>query len=94
MTEYDNTNRGAIWPNKKQGNNRPEFTGELNVNGVGYWVSAWKRKEGASPNAPSLSFQIEEKEQKQARDYADNQTGGIANKPQEPADDGFSDIPF
>jgi hypothetical protein len=61
---YDNTNRGSIWKNKKmrEGKQDADFTGTLNVNGVEYWVNAWKRKEDASPDAPSLSFSIRPKE--------------------------------
>lgn len=66
MTEYDNTNRGSIWKNEdmREGKNDPQFKGSLNVDGVEYWVSAWKRKEGSSPKAPVLSFSIKPKEEK------------------------------
>ena len=68
MSNYDNTNRGSIWPNdKKQSDTHPDFTGSLNVDGVEYWVSAWKRKPGASPNAPSLSFSVKPKEERQSQ---------------------------
>ena len=67
MTQYDNTNRGQIWRNeKKQTDNHPDFTGSLNVNGVEYWVSAWKRKEGAAAKAPALSFSIKPKDEQPA----------------------------
>jgi hypothetical protein len=67
MTEYDNTNRGSIWKNdKKEKDTHPDFTGSLNVGGVEYWVSAWKRKEGAAAKAPALSFSIKPKEEQQA----------------------------
>ena len=60
---YDNTNRGSIWKNdKKETDNHPDFKGTMDVEGVEYWVSAWKRKEGANPNAPALSFTIKAKE--------------------------------
>ncbi len=65
---HDNTNRGAIWKNeKKEQDTHPDFTGSLNVDGVEYWVSAWKRKEGAAPKAPALSFSVKPKEQRPAR---------------------------
>ena len=67
MAEYDNTNRGSIWKNeKKEKDNHPDFTGSLNVNGVEYWVSAWKRKEGAAAKAPALSFSIKPKDEQQS----------------------------
>lgn len=67
MADFDNTNRGSIWKNDKMrpGKQDPEFTGTLNVEGVEYWVSAWKRKEGASVNAPALSFTVKPKEASQ-----------------------------
>jgi len=61
--EYDNTNRGSIWKNEKKTTDRhPDFTGSLNVEGVDFWVSAWKRKPDASPNAPALSFSVKKKD--------------------------------
>ena len=63
---YDNTNRGQIWKNeKKTTESHPDFTGTLNVNGVEFYVSAWKRKEGANPKAPALSFTVKPKEEQQ-----------------------------
>lgn len=60
---YDNTNRGAIWKNDdKREDNHPDFKGSINVDGREYWVSAWKRKEGASAKAPALSFSVKLKE--------------------------------
>jgi hypothetical protein len=67
MTEYDRTNRGAIWKNDdKREDNHPDFKGSLNVNGVDYWVSAWKRTEGAAAKAPALSFSVKPKEAQQS----------------------------
>ena len=40
--EYDNTNRGAIFKNERQTNDRqPGYTGSLDVEGKEYWMSAW-----------------------------------------------------
>lgn len=68
MTEYDPTNRGAIWPNDRmrEGRQDPQFTGSLNVDGVDYWVSAWKRKPDAKQGSPSLSFSINRKDANKA----------------------------
>jgi hypothetical protein len=76
---YDNTNRGSIWKNKKkrEGKQDADFTGSLNVNGVEYWVNAWKRKEGAADKAPALSFSIRPKDdQGQAPKKADPISSG------------------
>ena len=87
---YDNTNKGAIWANsKKETETHPDFTGSINVEGKDYWVSGWKRKEGAHEKAPALSFSIK------LKDQADNQ-----RKPAQKANvakatfDPFEDIPF
>jgi len=84
MTDYDDTNRGSIWPNdRKETDKHPDFTGSLNVEGRDYWVSAWKRRPDANPKAPSLSFSIKAKD-----DYQ-------APKESEPKADEFEDdIPF
>lgn len=61
---YDNNNKGAIWGNdRKQNDNHPDFKGQATINGVEYWVSAWKRKPDASPSSPALSFSVQPKEQ-------------------------------
>ena len=64
MTDFDNTNRGSIWKNdKKETEKHPDFTGSLNVNGVEFWVSAWKRKADANPKAPALSISVKPKDE-------------------------------
>ncbi len=90
MSEYDDTNRGQIWPNdKKDTDKHPDFKGPTNVEGQEYWVSAWKRKEGANPKAPSLSFSIQKKEAQQPRQPTPTPTTA-------PNDDDWvdSEIPF
>jgi hypothetical protein len=68
---YDNNNRGAIWRNdRKEKDTHPDFKGELNVNGVSYWVSAWERKPDAKSTAPALSFSVKEKESNQSVNQA------------------------
>lgn len=59
---YDNNNRGAIWGNdKKEKDTHPDFKGSATIEGVEYWVSAWKRKPDANPNSPALSFTVKNK---------------------------------
>lgn len=39
---YDNTNRGVLFANDKDGNDsRPDFTGKINVDGVEKRLAAW-----------------------------------------------------
>ena len=65
--KYPTLNRGAIWRNDKKASDRhPDFTGSLNVDGVEYWVSAWKRREGQSDRSPALSFSVRRKEREQS----------------------------
>jgi len=86
---YDNTNRGSIWKNeKKEKDTHPDFTGVLDVDGVEYWVSAWKRKPDAAEKAPALSFSIKPKEEKQQAQRQQNKKSGGS------FDDMDADIPF
>jgi hypothetical protein len=95
---HDNTNRGAIWKNDdKQEDRHPDFKGSLNVDGVDYWVSAWKRKEGASAKSPALSFSVKPKEAQQSISERAMPKGRAPLKPQNiiPNDDMDGDrIPF
>lgn len=65
MSQYDDTNKGAIWANQKKLTDRhPDFTGQANVDGAEYWVSAWRRGPGDKPNSPSLRFSLTPKEER------------------------------
>lgn len=40
--KFDNTNRGVLFPNDKQGNeSRPDYTGKINVEGTEKRLAAW-----------------------------------------------------
>lgn len=57
MTEYDNTNRGVLFKNdRKDSEKHPDYKGNVNVNGVEFWLSAWI-KESAKGKFMSLSIQ-------------------------------------
>lgn len=59
MTEYDNTNRGALFPNDKKGNNKaPAYKGNVNVNGEDYDVAAWEKTSKAGKQYLSLSISV------------------------------------
>ena len=90
MSDYDNTNRGSIWKNdRKEKDTHPDFTGSLNVDGVEYWVSAWKRKPDASPKAPALSFSVKPKEDVQRASNNNDRAEPVNRAP-----DFDDDIPF
>lgn len=59
--EYDDTNRGAIFINKKRTNdNQPHMRGEINVNGVDYWISAWTKTSKNGEKYQSLSVTLKD----------------------------------
>ena len=65
MSDYDNSNRGAIWPNdRKSKDTDADYTGSINVEGKEYWLNAWKRKPDASEKSPVLKFSIKRKDQR------------------------------
>jgi len=42
MSNYDNTNRGAIFKNEQKSNDKqPDYKGRINVDGVDKQVSLW-----------------------------------------------------
>jgi hypothetical protein len=96
---YDNTNRGAIWKNeKKETEKHPDFKGDLNIDGVIYNVSAWKRKPDANPKAPLLSFSVSKREVPQeVKQAAMHSNHGKPSQRPAPAYDDFDDsgdLPF
>ena len=99
---YDNTNRGAIWKNDdKREDKHPDFKGSINVGGVEYWVSAWKRKEGAAAKAPALSFSVKPKDEQPQQSISERATPRGPAKPMQkqnimPIDDDMDGdrIPF
>lgn len=86
MSNYDDSNKGAIWGNdKKETDKHPDFRGQANVDGTEYWVAAWKRGPNDNPKSPALRFSFTPKDEQQRQ------------APQsQPVPDDFdnSDIPF
>lgn len=59
----DDTNKGALWKNDKkmQGDNKPHFTGNLDVHGVRYRVSCWATEANLlqeNPKRPRMSMKV------------------------------------
>jgi uncharacterized protein (DUF736 family) len=56
MSNYDNTNKGALFTNDQKGNEKaPNYKGKLNVNGKEYDIAGWVRQ-GKSGNFISLTI--------------------------------------
>lgn len=78
MSNYDNTNRGAIFVNDKGDNpSRPDRKGSLNVAGVDYWISGWIKQD--KNGNPFMSLSVEPKQ---------------APAPKQAAPEPEADIPF
>ena len=85
MTEYDNTNSGALFRNdKKETENHPDYRGNLNVGGQDFWISAWLKTSKKGQKFMSLS--VTPKEQR---------ASSKVNQGRETAETDFDDeIPF
>ena len=67
MSDYDDTNSGALFKNDKEGNEkRPDYKGPLNVNGQEFYVSAWLKT--AKSGQKFMSLQVTAKEAKEFND--------------------------
>lgn len=56
MTQYDDTNRGALFKNdKKATDNHPDYRGSINVEGTDMWISAWLKTSKNGQKFMSLS---------------------------------------
>jgi hypothetical protein len=80
MTDFDNTNSGILGKNdrRREGKNDAEYTGQINVDGVEYWLNAWV-KERKDKSGKFFSLSVRPKQQQQDA---------------KPAKDEDSDIPF
>lgn len=73
MSNYDNTNRAALFKNdKKQSDNHPDYKGSANVEGVEYWLSAWV-KTPQNGGAKFMSLSLTPKEQSAPQHQAQKQ---------------------
>lgn len=58
MADYDNNMRGVLFHNDKQGNEkRPDMTGNMEIDGTKYRISAWNKT--SQKGVDFLSFVVE-----------------------------------
>ena len=71
MSDYDNTNKGAMFPNKykEDGDKRPDHTGNLNVDGKEFKIAAWQSTSKAGNDY--LSVRITEPEMSESSNDGD-----------------------
>jgi uncharacterized protein (DUF736 family) len=63
MSDYDNTNSGALFKNDKGDNpKRPDYTGSINVEGKDFWISSWIKTSQKGTKFMSLSVQAKEEQ--------------------------------
>lgn len=65
MSNYDNTNSGALFKNdRKESEKHPDYKGSINVDGVEYWVSSWINESKSGKKYLSLKLNKKEEEVK------------------------------
>lgn len=106
MSEYDNTNRGALFVNdRKERDTQPDRTGSLNVDGVEYFIDGWLKESRDGKKFLSLSVKRKEKQPaaapaprtapaRQPTRQGEAANMGSAGKPSTGFDDMDDDIPF
>lgn len=58
MSQYDNTNSGTLFKNdRKEKDNHPDYKGQINIDGVEYWLSSWIKVSKTGTKFMSLSVQ-------------------------------------
>jgi uncharacterized protein (DUF736 family) len=58
VSNFDNTNKGALFKNSDKTENRhPDYRGNINVNGVEMWLSAWIKTSAKGVKYMSLAVQ-------------------------------------
>ena len=91
MTEYDNTNSGALFKNDDKDEQNPnwaDYQGSINVAGTDYWISAWLKKSKKGVKYMSLSVKPKDSQR------APNPKPPQETPPPAAADDFDDDIPF
>jgi len=70
--EYDNTNRGVLFTNKKKNEKQPDFTGQINIEGKEWEISGWKKTSSKGTEFTSLSVREPYVKETKASDTKDD----------------------
>jgi hypothetical protein len=90
MSNYDNTNRGALFTNdRKQADNHPDYQGKINVDGTDWEISGWSRTGKSGKKFMSLSVKPPWKPTQERSPVETSRREQAA-----PADLGNDDFPF
>ena len=66
MQQFDNTNFGALFKNdKKTEDKHPDLRGEINIEGVMYWISGWSRVSKAGQKFISIGIRKKQEDTRQ-----------------------------
>ena len=75
MPEYDNTNRGVLFPNKykEESDSKPHFLGTINVEGIEFRLAGWEHtskngKDYISVRVSEMDYKGEGKEKESSSD--------------------------
>ena len=89
MSQYDDTNRGALFKNdRKESDKHPDYKGPLNINGTDGWIAAWLKTDKNGKKYMSLSW--EPKQQSHAADPAQQGPQAKSQGYEDPSDE----VPF
>jgi len=95
---FDNTNKGALFKNDNQTNERqPNLRGFVNIEGREYWVSGWTKTVQGGPRAGQkmISMALEPKDDQPPTSAPEGQRPPAPSQGGQPPEDDFDDdIPF
>lgn len=76
MSEYDDTNRGALFKNaEKETENHPDYRGTINADGTDYWLSAWLKTSKNGVKFMSLSIKPKDDKPKKGKKFNGDDEG-------------------
>ena len=93
MSDYDNNMTGALWVNdEKTKDSQPDYKGNAEVDGVEYWVSAWKVDRSGNNRRPVLNIKFSAKDANRAANP--NPPSDHGSPPGQIDNDFDDDLPF